>query len=370
MAKHLEIILYQEDGYNNDSILEVIKQHKMIKLYAFILHDKDTDDNGELVKPHYHVYLNFDTGNATEESVAKWFGTDKHTVQRIKTSRELVLKYYLHWGKTGKHQYSIDEMVCNFDLESYLAKKAAKNSLDDTLEKCGNGTITPYNLAKNIDSITYAKHEPKIERAMKYYDQQNLLSGNDRASCTNYWVWGESGAGKTTICHMFCENQNLSVYQTTPGNDPFSKYARQQAVIVDDLRPSKPFMFDELLRLLDPNYSRTVHSRYHDKVLYCSSMFVTSIMSPVSFIHDFFLPEQESPIQLYRRIAEVWHVKKDVITISEYDVNSKKFVEKACVDNPVPDYIAAHKSNDSKIDSVSVIRALKPPAADIKPADP
>ena len=52
MAKHLEIVLYAEDGWNDGKIESVVQSKQSVKQYAYILHDKDLDDDGQLKKPH------------------------------------------------------------------------------------------------------------------------------------------------------------------------------------------------------------------------------------------------------------------------------------------------------------------------------
>lgn len=65
-----EVQLYQEHYPDYDEIEQIIKKHKMVKKYAFALHDKDIYlvDNpsngakaGDVKKAHYHIYLYFGT---------------------------------------------------------------------------------------------------------------------------------------------------------------------------------------------------------------------------------------------------------------------------------------------------------------------
>lgn len=358
MAKHLEAILYIEDGWTKEKIIGIAESKQTIKEYAMILHDKDTDENGVLKKAHFHLYLNFGKSSATTSQVAKWFGVAENHVERIKTKRYYVLKYYLHTNSPEKHQYSVDELICNFDVNAFFKAYENNTSLNQILADCGNGEITPANYQQRIDSITYAKHETEIKRAWSYYDQQLLLKA-DKKQCNVIWVYGDSGLGKTTICHLYCQQQGLTLYQSASGADPLSNYAGQDAIILDDLRPGVPFSFVELLRILDPHYGSIIHSRYHDKVLHCNTIFITSVLSPMETISMFALHYTESPVQLYRRISEVWNMTQDTIRISTYNLEKHCFREEATVENPVPHYLVELPKSE-KIDGASVLRQLLP----------
>lgn len=344
MAKHFEVILYLEsdDGKKRtkENILEVINGHSSIKTYALILHDLDKDENGQPIKPHYHLYIHFGTGNVPDKLVAKWFDIGENLVQRIKSNRATVLRYYLHEGYPGKHPYKREDMVCNFDLDAYLEKDRQESYLSGIIEQCANGIITRYNFCNYVSPAFYAKHEAKLKRAWDYADQRMLSMTNGRFESQTIWVHGEkSGSGKTTLCKKYCDRKQLPVFMAASGNDPFSHYAGEPAIILDDLRPYKPFGFDDLLRLLDPHYLSPVHSRYKDKILRCTHIFVTSLLSPQQFMQEYNLSQLEDPAQLYRRISEVWNVTADTVTFSHYDLSQRTFITTATTPNPVKKYL-------------------------------
>ena len=78
-----EVVLYQEHFEEISKIQEMCEQHKTIKQYAIGLHDKDTDEVGNLKKPHYHVYLHFDYA-VDVSKVASWFSCAENAVNKIK----------------------------------------------------------------------------------------------------------------------------------------------------------------------------------------------------------------------------------------------------------------------------------------------
>lgn len=358
MPKQCEAILYADDGWNPIRIEDILNKYTTIKEYAYILHDLDVDDNGDLKKAHYHVYMNFGRSNASLNAVAKWYGVRTECIQRIKSNRYYTLKYYLHNGLPDKHQYNIRDIIANFDVGEFFCRKEQVESLNAIIQQCASGIITPFNFTQHISAEVYAKHEVKIKRAWEYADQHVLAQQGKDLGRQVIWVWGDTGTGKTSICHRCCEHEGLPIYQSAPGNDPFSHYAGQPAVILDDLRPGEPYTYVDLLRLLDPHYSSMVHARYRDKIMRCSLIFVTSVLSPETYCAGYHLHQRDDAAQLYRRLSEVWHVTSDHITIQHYDLAHRAFVDVALEPNPWKKFLNAKKIADRKIDGVSMIRSL------------
>ncbi|MBQ8309001.1 MAG: AAA family ATPase, partial [Clostridia bacterium] len=58
---------------------DIIKSHKTIKQYAYILHDKDAGQS-----PHWTIYLNFGSSGVDTKQVGEWFGLQESQVERIK----------------------------------------------------------------------------------------------------------------------------------------------------------------------------------------------------------------------------------------------------------------------------------------------
>ena len=341
MPKRCECILYAEDGWDEIKIKEVIATKQSILKFAMILHDKDLDEDGNLKKPHYHLYLSFGNTNCQFEYIAKWFDLEPNKVQRIRSRGEFyILNYYLHRDEPLKYQYGIEEIIANFDVQQVLDRRTKKENLDNILRACAEGVITRQNYERHIDPVMFARHEKKIQGAWKFNDHVRMAETAGRRDCQVIWVYGESSVGKSTLCSLYAKEAKMSLYITATGNDPFSNYEQQDIVVLDDLRPHKPFEFVELLKVLDPNYYSPVQSRYHNKVLCCSMIFVTTILSPENFVYQSNLAAmKESAVQLYRRVTEIWHVRRDSIEISEYIPEVNDFEEIGRIENPVPLYL-------------------------------
>lgn len=357
MPKRAESILYVEEGWTIEKIKEVLEKRNSIEEYAIILHDKDVDTEGKLKKAHYHIYMSFGKTNWQFDGIAKWFDVGPERIERIKAPDiSSVINYYLHRSDPDKHQYNVKDIIANFDVENRLNNYRGKTALDILLERCGSGEITRYNYTEYIDAVTYARNEKKILSAFTYYERLCASRNEGRRNCRIIWMYGPSGMGKTTLSVLYARQLSLSVYITATGRDPFSHYAQESVVIIDDLR-TETFPFEDLLKLLDPNYLAPVNSRYHNKVLSCDYIIVTTVLSPQEFVRELFL--KESAIQLYRRLHEIWHVRSNSVEMYDYDMNTEEFRLFSIEDNPVAEIV---KQEDSKrhdyADSVQIMKDI------------
>ena len=120
MPKRAEVILYAEDGWDTEKIISIVELKQSIKEYAFIMHDSDLDENNVLKKPHFHLYLGFGNTNVKFEHIAAWFNTKTELVQKIKTNKYFLLKYYLHCNHPEKSQYNIEQFTASFDIQLFF----------------------------------------------------------------------------------------------------------------------------------------------------------------------------------------------------------------------------------------------------------
>nr|DAG73103.1 MAG TPA: Plasmid like replication protein [Inoviridae sp.] len=115
------LVAYSESmGATIQEKIEELKKYDL-KEYAYILHNKDFDENGELKKEHYHVYIKF-SKQIRSETILKIFNTS--VFEEVKDINAL-MRYFLHLGEENKHEYSQEELIKNFDfnLNSNLSKE-------------------------------------------------------------------------------------------------------------------------------------------------------------------------------------------------------------------------------------------------------
>ena len=77
--------------------------------FAYILHDKDTKDTGEIVEPHYHLLLVFKNARSFE-TIQRTF-TGAHIEETL--SIVSAVNYLIHNGKPKKYAYDKSAIVTN-----------------------------------------------------------------------------------------------------------------------------------------------------------------------------------------------------------------------------------------------------------------
>ncbi|MBR2786571.1 MAG: hypothetical protein IKD76_03655 [Clostridia bacterium] len=92
-------------------ITTILDHLKTCNKYAYILHDKDVNDNGELKKKHIHAMVKYG-GRRTLSSVQNEFfkyGLEKRFCDTC--NERAMLRYFTHIDDPDKYQYSIDDIV-------------------------------------------------------------------------------------------------------------------------------------------------------------------------------------------------------------------------------------------------------------------
>lgn len=100
-------VWYPEDNSHCRALEYVIQNYKC----AYILHDKDCDEYGELKKPHWHVVFTLENGASPRYSsaIAKELEIEENYVQCCKKV-DSALKYLIHIDNPEKYQYDVDEV--------------------------------------------------------------------------------------------------------------------------------------------------------------------------------------------------------------------------------------------------------------------
>lgn len=80
-----------------------------------ITHDKDIDENGELVEPHTHIYLEYETPRKLS-TIANLFGVADNFIEAVKNKKGFI-RYLTHLDDPEKHQYPPFEVVGNGEVD-------------------------------------------------------------------------------------------------------------------------------------------------------------------------------------------------------------------------------------------------------------
>lgn len=99
--------------------------------FAYILHDKDTKDTGEIVAPHYHLLLVFKNPRSFEAIQRIFVGAHIEETQNIVSA----VNYLIHNGKPKKYAYDKSAIVTNSRswLESKFQVMKREEFIEDKL---------------------------------------------------------------------------------------------------------------------------------------------------------------------------------------------------------------------------------------------
>lgn len=288
--------------YFAGDIQEIIKSHKTIKKWAYILHDKDD------TAPHYHIYLNFGNSGVDTKQVGEWFGLQESQVSKVKGRATDMLLYLTHGNDSqkNKYQYSPTEVIANFDFETEI--KNAKIL----------GDFENYSYAQQLE---YVHSLPVSEQSGAYRQLENLwrlqcrwLTLQTDRKLEVMFICGTGGAGKTYYAKKLLKSMGYDYCVSSSSNDPFQDYLGQKGMILDDLR-DKSFEFEDLLKILDNNTVSSVQSRFNNKVFNGSLIIITTTV-PLRFWYRVQYGNQFDTLgQLYRRIGCYVEITKEEISV-------------------------------------------------------
>lgn len=112
------------ESYDCELLLSTIRS-KFID-WAYILHDKDVDENGELKKSHIHW-----VGRATPRClsvVSNFLGLPENDIEVVKNFDNMVM-YLIHLNDIDKFQYSPDDVETNLPNIGQLLRRQSEGQI-------------------------------------------------------------------------------------------------------------------------------------------------------------------------------------------------------------------------------------------------
>lgn len=133
------VIYPDSDTYDCQSVLFLLPD--VFVEYAYILHDKDVDEQGELKKAHYH-WLGTRSSPVALSTIAKQLGVPQNSVEFARSYRAF-LRYMIHADDPSKFQYSPDAVQGVF--KKYFltgdSERALVLSAIDRIQSCEIRTV-------------------------------------------------------------------------------------------------------------------------------------------------------------------------------------------------------------------------------------
>lgn len=321
-----------------DALVRRIKSISNLDKLAWIVHDKDVNEDGETVTKHIHLAFTL-SKRTTVDHLAKFLDDRPEQLnaftkrgQSVAQSTKNIMGYLVHHTKQArqqnKYQYSLDDVHANFDYHSYVEQTERVKSSKDILDEYANEEITrdqAESLLRLQGGMALARNIKNLDSLDKYILEQRRKRWVSKMkkhgeSIKVIWLYGQSGAGKTSFAKNYAQRHDLSYFIATSQNDPFQNYRGQQVLIIDEIRPST-FTYPDLLQICDPYlYGKNLTSRYRNPYFRSDIVFLTSIYSPLAFYNAMHLDTKIDTFeQLNRRLGMVLFFNKSTINQVVFD---------------------------------------------------
>ena len=163
-----------------------------------------------------------------------------------------------------------------------------KFSIDELLNALYSGVLSKEDVEKHLTGAQYGRYRRQIEdvwakRLRNLADEWRAEMAAQNRRIKVIWIYGPAGAGKTSLARAYAEQIGQSYYISGSSRDPFERYAGEHTLILDELRPNV-IPYQDLLRLTDPFGAQVMApARYHDRVLACDTIIITSPYDPIKF---------------------------------------------------------------------------------------
>lgn len=294
-----------------------------------VLHDGDTLARLTEKEAHFHAVGKVKEGSpSTLTNIANAVGLEQQYVEKphkTKYAYDNMLAYLTHIKDEQKTPHdpsevvglglsednsTINEACCKPYTEIYeerkdawlkgKAKKKSQNAkLDvDWLEEellQGRVTMEQIMLTDELYDI-YARNKRRCDDAIETYGlrrvyrtMQDMKNGNMRVS--TFFIKGEANAGKTTFAIGlakkivdYAQANGLGDWKISnaAATNPVDDYQGEEVFIMDDSRGVAMGATD-WLTLLDPNNISQASARYHNKIMACRVIIITSTHTPTEF---------------------------------------------------------------------------------------
>lgn len=173
-------VVYPDSAAEN---WQEILTEQFVPCFISPLHDMDTDPNGEIKKPHWHVLLAYDAPKSTDQAqdiFTAISGVGCEVVQSIRG----YARYLCHLDNPEKHQYSPEDVkaLCGADYNSTIGLPTDKyKAISEIIDYCESNNVYSYS-----ELIIYSR--------TNHYDWFRVLCDNGTMVVKEYlksrlWTW-------------------------------------------------------------------------------------------------------------------------------------------------------------------------------------
>jgi len=334
-AEYVQQIKYLKYSIND---IENILNDRPIKRWAYLVHDKDIDEEtGQLKEPHLHIEMHFNSDQDIS-TIASWFNENENRIEKGKSKNkkyiyENMCSYLVHEtpSSDGKYKYPHEDVIANFDFIQFMIEikqgvekaKTKKHPIEDILQMICNNEIPRLKLKNHITDMQRIRYNKDIELAYKIRDEKIACEVNRNMNVV--FITGKSGTGKTTLAKQFAMNNGFEYFVSGSSNDPLQGYQGQECVILDDIRGSD-WKINDLLKMLDNHTNSLVKSRYSNKLMNdCKLMILTSVQDIDDLYNNLKENESEPIEQLKRRCQTFVDIDNKWVHIYKYNQDTLEY---------------------------------------------
>ena len=345
--------------------------------YAYILHENDVNEKGEVEQAHYHICM-----RKTNKTNFK-FDMLKHAfpVGKIEQGRtwEYMLQYLLHKNHPERTPHTEQEIVTNIDrgtLDLYLKstpsvkkRSALERNFDKLQDDILEYKIFQYQFREQLATNKMfrklmAEFDTKIEKSFVAQKVGWYEKYKHTRSLEVIFIEGGGGCGKTALAIAYCQQRKWSYYIASDENDPMQDYASQDCLILDELRDDT-FSYSSFMRILNTYTGTTVKSRYHNKAFTGEAIIIPSYL-PLSeyykpdvkkkkkYVADESFYGDNSLVQLHRRIKTLVRAEKDLFYVYDHKKDGSNILREKI---PNPAYLIKPEEDKSRVSTEDFVGA-------------
>ena len=345
--------------------------------YAYILHENDVNEKGEVEQAHYHICMRKINGSNFGFDVLK----SAFPVGKIERGRtwEYMLQYLLHKNAPEKTQHTIEEIITNIDggtLDLYLKstpsvkkRSALERNFDKLQDDILEYKIFQYQFREQLATNKMfrklmAEFDTKIEKSFVAQKVGWYEKYKHTRSLEVIFIEGGGGCGKTALAIAYCQQRKWSYYIASDENDPMQDYASQDCLILDELRDDT-FSYSSFMRILNTYTGTTVKSRYHNKAFTGEAIIIPSYL-PLSeyykpdvkkkkkYVADESFYGDNSLVQLHRRIKTLVRAEKDLFYVYDHKKDGSNILREKI---PNPAYLIKPEEDKSRVSTEDFVGA-------------
>ena len=162
---------------------ETFKEQLIDCEYAYILHDKDINEDGNTKAPHFHLYIRYSNALTLNSMSNKFDGAHIEKPN----NKEYCLQYLIHRNDPEKFKYNSDNVISNISGIKEILNREWKETFDpNNIELYYNQGCTSYLKFYNRFGVIIKSYTILIEKVLKELQNQDkakdLLSQLDTIS--------------------------------------------------------------------------------------------------------------------------------------------------------------------------------------------